>query len=216
MRSTAACSASPTRSSCSRRGTSRCPRRSARACSSAASSTRREVTAAAGPRSGVVQPLHSKGQPLLRGFSPSSYPFPRRRLTRLRATWLPPSKLGSASDRTQRSTAVGDENGYVWPTATTITVLADWVDSVETFIQVFVAVYILLIFGFILTSWIGLPYSPWLTRIKRSLSDVCEPYLRLFRRILPTVGPLDLSPIVAIIALYVAQQILFTLLDALR
>jgi YggT family protein len=104
----------------------------------------------------------------------------------------------------------------VWPTATAITLLADWVDSVETFISVFVAVYILLIFAYILTSWIRLPYQPWLNRIQRFLYDVCEPYLRLFRRILPSVGPLDLSPIIAIIALYVAQQILFSLLDALR
>ncbi len=108
------------------------------------------------------------------------------------------------------------EIALVWPTAGVIPVLADWVDSVETFIGVFVAVYILLIFAYILTSWIKLPYSPWLNRIQRFLYDVCEPYLRLFRRILPTVGPLDLSPIVAIIALYVARSLVFTVLDQLR
>ena len=58
-------------------------------------------------------------------------------------------------------------------------------------------VYILLIFAYILTSWIRLPYSLWLNRIQRFLYDVCEPYLRIFRRILPPFGPLDLSPIVA-------------------
>src|SRR4051812_37254169 len=93
-------------------------------------------------------------------------------------------------------------------------VLADAIGQLTTFIDVFVAVYALLVFAYILTSWIKLPYS--LAPVQRFLHDVCEPYLRLFRRILPTVGPLDLSPIVAIIALYVAQQILFTLLDALR
>ena len=108
------------------------------------------------------------------------------------------------------------EIAHVWPTAGVIPVLADWVDSVETFIGVFVAVYILLIFAYILTSWIKLPYSPWLNRIQRFLYDVCEPYLRLFRRILPTVGPLDLSPIVAIIALYVARSLVFAVLDQLR
>src|SRR3954447_19433586 len=121
-----------------------------------------------------------------------------------------------AQQQRQRRAALRAETSFVWPTAGVIPVLADWVDSVETFIGVFVAAYILLIFAYILTSWIKLPYSPWLNRIQRFLYDVCEPYLRLFRRILPTVGPLDLSPIVAIIALYVAQQILFTLLDALR
>src|SRR3954463_10843029 len=104
----------------------------------------------------------------------------------------------------------------VWPVIGSSAVLFDVIGSIETFITVFVSVYVLLLFAYILSSWVKLPYSPWLNRIQRFLYDVCEPYLRLFRRILPTVGPLDLSPIVAIIALYVAQQILFSLLDALR
>src|ERR1044072_4671357 len=94
--------------------------------------------------------------------------------------------------------------------------LYDAVDSIRSFVDVFIYVYILVIFIYILTSWIKLPYSPWLNRIQRFLYDVCEPYLRLFRRILPTVGPLDLSPIVAIIALYVARSLVFTVLDQLR
>ena len=92
--------------------------------------------------------------------------------------------------------------------------LLDAINEVELFVNVFVGVYVLAILAYIITSWVQLPYS--LRPVQRFLYDVCEPYLRLFRRILPTVGPLDLSPIVAIIALYVAQQILFTLLDALR
>ena len=64
--------------------------------------------------------------------------------------------------------------------------------------QVFATVYTLLIFAYILTSWVRLPYSPWLNRIQRFLHDVCEPYLRLFRRVLPSMGPLDLSPMVAV------------------
>ena len=43
--------------------------------------------------------------------------------------------------------------------------------------------------------------------MQRFLYDVCEPYLRLFRRILPPLGPLDLSPIVAVIALVVLAQL---------
>ena len=33
------------------------------------------------------------------------------------------------------------------------------------------------------------------------LRDVCEPYLRIFRRFIPMIGPLDISPIVALIVL---------------
>src|SRR2546422_2052123 len=71
--------------------------------------------------------------------------------------------------------------------------LADTITSIENFVSVFIFVYVLLIFAFILTSWIRLPYSPWLNRIQRFLYDVCDPYLRLFRRVLPSLGPLDLD-----------------------
>ena len=97
--------------------------------------------------------------------------------------------------------------------ATAIAVLADWVDSVEMFISVFVAVYILLIFAYILTSWIRLPYQPWLNRIQRFLYDVCEPYLRLFRRLLPSTGAIDLSPMLALIALIVIDRFLIWVLN---
>ena len=104
----------------------------------------------------------------------------------------------------------------VWPVIGSSTVLFDAIGSIETFITVFVSVYILLILAYILTSWVRLPYSPWVNRIQRFLYDVCEPYLRLFRRVLPTFGPLDLSPIVAILALTIASRIVISLLDRLR
>ena len=90
--------------------------------------------------------------------------------------------------------------------------LADAIDSVRSFISVFVSVYILLILAYIITSWIRLPYSPWLNRIQRFLYDVCEPYLRIFRRIVPTIGPLDLSPMVAVIVLLLVQRVVDALL----
>ena len=104
----------------------------------------------------------------------------------------------------------------VWPVIGSSTVLFDAIGSIETFITVFVSVYVLLIFAYILTSWVRLPYSPWLNRIQRFLYDVCEPYLRLFRRLLPTFGPLDLSPIIAILALYIARTVVISVLDRLR
>ncbi len=96
----------------------------------------------------------------------------------------------------------------------TALVLADAVDSVANFINVFITVYILLILAYVLTSWIRLPYSPWLNRIQRFLYDVCEPYLRIFRRIVPQIGPLDLSPMVAILVLVLVQRVIGGLLGA--
>ena len=94
--------------------------------------------------------------------------------------------------------------------------LYDAIDSVQSFISVFIFVYTLLILAYILTSWVRLPYSPWLNRIQRFLYDVCDPYLRLFRRILPTFGPLDLSPVVAVAALVILGRVVNTLLGRLH
>jgi YggT family protein len=90
-------------------------------------------------------------------------------------------------------------------------VVLDTVTQVELFVDVFISVYILLIFVYVLTSWIRLPYS--LNPLQRFLSDVCEPYLRLWRRILPSFGPLDLSPIVAFFGLIVLREIVNNILD---
>ena len=92
-------------------------------------------------------------------------------------------------------------------------VLADAISQIENFVTVFISVYILLIFAYIITSWFRLPYSVWLNRIQRFLYDVCEPYLRIFRRILPPFGPLDLSPIVAIFSLYLLRIVILSILD---
>ena len=95
-------------------------------------------------------------------------------------------------------------------------VFADAISRIENFVDVFISVYVLLIFGYIITSWVKLPYSPWLNRIQRFLYDVCEPYLRLFRRVLPPLGPLDISPIVAVFSLIFLDRLLQTILDQLH
>jgi YggT family protein len=85
-------------------------------------------------------------------------------------------------------------------------VLFDTVSSVNRFIDDFIWVYVLLIFAYILTSWVRLPYSPWARRIQDFLRDVCDPYLRIFRRVLPTLGLFDFSPIVAIFVLFLLMR----------
>ena len=98
--------------------------------------------------------------------------------------------------------------------AATSGLLLDAVSSAQRFIEVFIDVYVLLLFAYILTSWIRLPYS-W-NRVQRFLFDVCEPYLRLYRRILPPLGPLDLSPIVGVVILIVIQRVAIALLGRLH
>ena len=97
--------------------------------------------------------------------------------------------------------------------ADTVFLLADAASSLQRFVSIFFTVYILLILAYVLTSWVRMPYS--LHRVHRFLDDVCEPYIRMFRRVLPSIGPLDLSPIVAIVTLVIVQRLLVGLIGRL-
>ena len=91
----------------------------------------------------------------------------------------------------------------------------DAITEVELFVNVFVGVYILAILAYILTSWVQLPYS--LRPVQRFLYDVCDPYLRFWRRVLPfRTGPIDLSPMVAVAALIVLERIVIAILGRLH
>ena len=85
---------------------------------------------------------------------------------------------------------------------------ADVADYVDTL----VIVYLVLIFIRIIMSWIPrIPYNPYLDKVLGFVTDVTDPYLNLFRRILPPVrmggAGLDLSPIVATFVLIILSTI---------
>jgi YggT family protein len=91
-------------------------------------------------------------------------------------------------------------------------VLAAFRDDLAGYLQSVITVYVLLIIAYILTSLFfsfggRVPYSRWSSAILGFLRDVCEPYLSLFRRFIPPLGPLDLSPIVAIIVLQIVGSL---------
>ena len=84
--------------------------------------------------------------------------------------------------------------------------------DIANYVQALFLVYILLIFVYILLNMmfsLGLrpPYSRWTDAIMNFLRDVCEPYLRIFRRFIPPIGMFDLTPMIAIILLYIVQTI---------
>ena len=87
-----------------------------------------------------------------------------------------------------------------------VALIGDTATTAASFVAVFVYLYSALIFAYVILSWIRLPYS--LNWLQRFLYDVCEPYIRIFRRLLPPVGPLDLSPLVAILALYLVRLLI--------
>jgi YggT family protein len=84
--------------------------------------------------------------------------------------------------------------------------------DVANYVNALFEVYILLIFVYILLNLmfsLGLrpPYARWTDVVLNFLRDVCEPYLGIFRRFIPSVGMFDFSPMIAIIVLYVADRL---------
>lgn len=70
-------------------------------------------------------------------------------------------------------------------------------------------VYTMLIFARVLLSWFRHnPYQP----VVRFIYDLTEPFLRLFRRVIPPLGMIDISPLVALLVLSVLRQIVVSLL----
>ena len=91
-------------------------------------------------------------------------------------------------------------------------------DDVATYVNALFIVYIILIFCRILMSFLPrVPYSVPLRAVMDFISETTDPYLRIFRRVIPPVGggggmALDLSPIVATFVLFIVQAILVGLI----
>ena len=89
--------------------------------------------------------------------------------------------------------------------------------DVADYVETLSLVYLVLIFIRIIMSWIPrMPYNRYLSGALKFVSDVTDPYLNLFRRILPPVriggGGLDLSPIVATFVLIILSSIVANLI----
>jgi uncharacterized protein YggT (Ycf19 family) len=84
--------------------------------------------------------------------------------------------------------------------------IADYVGALFTVYLVLIFVYILL--NLVLSFGVRMPYSRWSDALMNFLRDVAEPYLRLFRRLLPSIGGFDFTPMIAIIVLYVAESLI--------
>ena len=90
--------------------------------------------------------------------------------------------------------------------------------DVADYVNTLVLVYLILIFVRVIMSWIPrIPQNPVLNAVLRFVQDVTDPYLNLFRRILPAVrigpGALDLSPIVATFVLIIVGGIVVSAID---
>jgi YggT family protein len=84
--------------------------------------------------------------------------------------------------------------------------------EVAGYLSTLIYVYTLLIIAYIVVQLLfafGVwpPYSRASDAVLTFLRDVCEPYLRMFRRVIPQIGAFDFSPIVAILVLSLVNTI---------
>jgi len=90
-------------------------------------------------------------------------------------------------------------------------------DDVADYVSALFVVYIILIFANILISYVPrMPYNRWLRATLDFVTETTNPYLNVFRRFLPPIGgggfAIDLSPMIGIIVLFVAQGVLVALI----
>ena len=84
--------------------------------------------------------------------------------------------------------------------------------DLANFVDALFLVYIIMIFASIVLSLLPIPYNPVIARIREFLDQTVSPYLNLFRRFIPPIGPLDLSPIIGILLLNIVGSILANLI----
>ena len=79
--------------------------------------------------------------------------------------------------------------------------------DIADYLSALLLVYWVLIIANILLSWIQqfrpLPYNLPLRAVIGFIEESTNPYLNLFRSFIPRLGPIDISPIVAILVLFI-------------
>jgi YggT family protein len=91
-------------------------------------------------------------------------------------------------------------------------ILATTRTEIAGFLSTLIYVYTLLIILYIVINLlfsVGLrpPYSRTVDAVLGFLRDICEPFLRIFRRFIPSLGGLDFSPILAIVTLQIVNSV---------
>ena len=91
-------------------------------------------------------------------------------------------------------------------------ILASARTQIADYLSTLLYVYTLLIFLYIVIQLlfsVGVrpPYSRTLDQVIGFLRDICEPFLRIFWRVLPAFGGIDFSPLLAILTLQIINSI---------
>jgi YggT family protein len=73
-------------------------------------------------------------------------------------------------------------------------------------------VLMILIMIWVISSWILQPYHP----VRQALDRIVEPLVAPIRRLLPATGPVDFSPAILIMLIFLVVRILNSVLFSLR
>ena len=93
--------------------------------------------------------------------------------------------------------------------ATLATARTDIADILSSILYVYgIIIFIYIVVQLLFNAGIRPPYSRSSNAVLQFLRDVCEPYLRLFRRLIPGMGGWDFSPMLALLTLYVVNRVI--------
>ena len=89
-------------------------------------------------------------------------------------------------------------------------------EQIAEFLATLIWVYTIIVIAWVISSFVfamgvRVPYSRPFNSVLDFLRDVTEPYLRLFRPLPLRIGPLDLTPIVAILLLQIGGGIIISI-----
>lgn len=90
-------------------------------------------------------------------------------------------------------------------------------EDVADYVAALFLVYIVLILIRVLMSWVPrMPYNPTLRWVLDFVTETTDPYLNLFRRIIPPIGGggfgLDLSPMIGLVVLFILRSVVVGLI----
>lgn len=93
-------------------------------------------------------------------------------------------------------------------------VLANLFETLARLVDIVLTVYIWIVIVRALVSWVGAdPYNPIVTFLRR----VTDPVLFQIRRFVPLIGPVDISPVVLILLVWLVRSfVVTTLYDVAR
>lgn len=92
-------------------------------------------------------------------------------------------------------------------------------NDIADYVSALFLVYIILVFLNVLSSWIPrMPYNRWLRAVLDFVAETTNPYLNLFRRVIPPLGggggiALDLSPMIGIFVLFIVRGLVVALIS---